>query len=175
MFLFFLAFFTAWAEAGEGGIPLGFVLSQIFNFSLFVLALFFLFRKKIPGFLKQKNRDFLEYEKKARALEKERKSACLLWREKMQTLKDKEKNLPDLVEKALSDLKEDLKAQEARALKSLKIKWEQETKRLGIKELNRLKTRFLSQVMEEVKKKMTLTEKDLEKLNYQSIQKWGRM
>ncbi len=169
-----MMFFPAFAEGGEQ-IPLGFVFSQIFNFSLFAFALFLLLRKKIPAFLKQKNRDFTEYEEKARKLEKQSKNSCLLWRKKIKDLKEREKTLPQAVEKALNDLKREISLQKARALKNMQVKMEQDIKRLGIKESNRLKARLLSQVMNQAEKKLKPVEEDLKTLNTLSIQKWGRM
>ena len=161
--------------AGGGEFPLSFVLSQIFNFSLFALALFFLLRKKIPGFLKQKNQDFTEYEEKARKLEAQSKSSCLLWRKKMEALKEKENNLPQMVAKALKDLKTEMSLQKEQALKNQRAKKDQEIKRLKIKEFGRLKTRLLFQVMDQAQKKLKLSEKDMETLNTLSIQKWEKM
>ena len=93
----------------------------------------------------------------------------------MEALKEREKTLPQAVEKALNDLKRETSLQKARALKNRRVKMDQEIKRLGIKELNRLKARILSQVMEQAKQKLKPSEKDLETLNTLSIQKWGRM
>ena len=167
------AFFPMHSFAEGKGLPLAFVLSQIFNFSLFVLALFFLLRKKIPDFLRQKHRDFVEYRKKALELEKSRRANCLLWREKVRALE--EKNLSQAVEKALNNLRKELSLREETELKTLKIKMEREIKRLKIKTAGRLKNRILSLALKGAKKELQKRKNVPEKLNYQSVQKWGRM
>jgi F-type H+-transporting ATPase subunit b len=56
--------FAAGGGHGEGVPP--YFKWQLFNFTLFVLLLFFLFRKRLPAFFAKKREDFLAYERKAR-------------------------------------------------------------------------------------------------------------
>ena len=72
---------VAFAASGEG-IPFGFLFSQVLNFSLFVLILVFILRKKLPSFLRQKQSDFLEYRQKAKALEQKYQTENLTWQKK---------------------------------------------------------------------------------------------
>ncbi len=176
--VFFLLIQPIWSHAGGGdGIPVRFVFFQILNFSLFTLALFFLLRRKLPEFLKQKREDFVQYQRKAKKLEKEHQAICLSLEKKVQVLQNKESNMEQSVVKALNNLKEEMRVREKNDLDNLKVRARQEMERVKIKELNRLKTRVLFQVMEQTRRYLRAPEqaKSLEELNYQIIQKWGRM
>ena len=59
------------------GVPWVSVLFQVINFSLFAGILVYLLKKYIPTFLSQKRLDFLEYRKRALALEKQYEESCL--------------------------------------------------------------------------------------------------
>ena len=170
--LFFLPGVT-WASE-EGTIPFRFVCFQVLNFSLFAIALFYLLRKKLPLFLKQKQQDFLEYRKKAKQLEQEHQQACLSLEQKIETLIKKQEKTQENVKKALEDLKMELKDQEKEWLDNFKNRTDQELKRQEIKQLESLKTRLLSKVMEQTK--VQLEEKvkagSLDQLSYQGMRKW---
>ncbi len=170
--LFFLPG-VVWASE-EGTIPFRFVCFQVLNFSLFAIALFYLLRKKLPLFLKQKQQDFLEYRRKAKQLEQEHQQACLSLEQEIETLVKKQEKTQENVKKALEDLKMELKDQEKEWLDNFKKRTNQELKRQEIKQLENLKTRLLSKVMEQTK--VQLEEKikadSLDQLNYQGMRKW---
>ena len=99
-------------------------------------------RKKIPGFLKQKEADFLAYRKKAIEQEDQQTEACLSLKKEVQALVEKEKNIKQTVAKALDNLKEDLETQEEQWSESLKLQVAREIKLRRLKELNGLRDRF---------------------------------
>ncbi len=177
LILLFILPLTGAEGAGDAGnIPLRFVFFQVFNFSLFALALFYLLKKKLPGFLKQKQKDFTEYKKKASFLEKQNQSAYLLLEDKVQALIKKEKNMESTVAKALDNLKTEWETREKQEMKVLKEQVEQELKRIKIKALNKLKNRFLSSVMQKTRSRLLkASPESFEKLNHQMVQKWERM
>lgn len=173
IFLFMVP--LAGAES-TGEIPLRFVFFQVFNFSLFVLALFFLLKKKIPRFLQQNQKDFIEYRNKASVLEKQNHSAFLLLEKKVHALTKKEKHIESTVAKALENLKEEWEAREKQEIKVLREQVEQKLRRIKIKALNELKTRFLSSVMQKTKEQvLSAGSEKFEKLNHQMIQKWEQV
>ena len=170
--LFFLPG-VAWTSE-EGTIPIRFVCFQVLNFSLFAIALFYLLRKKLPIFLKQKQQDFLEYRRKAKQLEHEHQQACLFLEQEIETLVKKQEKTQENVKKALEDLKMELKDQEKEWLDNFKKRTAQELKRQEIKQLENLKTRLLSKVMEqtEVQLQEKIKAGSLDQLSYQGMQKW---
>ena len=175
IFLFILPVLV-WAK-GEGGIPARFVFFQVFNFSLFALALFYLTRKKLPVFLKQKQQDFLDYRTRAKELEKQNQTDCLFLEKEVQTLIKKKQDIKKSVAKALKALQEDLEIQERQWLENLNTQAAQEIKRQRLKELSGLKNRVLSKVMRQTKKQLKEMEEEelLRKLNHKVIQKWEQI
>lgn len=173
--IYFLFFSPLVAEAaGAGSIPIRFVFFQVLNFSLFVVALVYLLRKKLPPFLKQKRQDFLEYQKKAKDLEHGHQKDCLLLEKEIKSLIRKQENTQKMVRDALKDLRIEWEKQEEEWLENLKRHVGQELERQKIKQLGDLKTRLLSKVMTQVKTQLQEKE-DAEfynYLNYQGIQKW---
>ena len=147
--MFFLHFVVE--AAGEGGIPLRFVFFQIFNFSLFMIALVYLVRKKAPAFLKQKQVDFLEYQNRAKKLEEEHQQACFLLEQEIKTLVRKQERIQEMVKKALEDLKIKWEKQEKQDLDNLRKRLDQQLKRQKIKRMGDLKTKLLSKVMIQAK------------------------
>lgn len=160
-----------WAK-GDGEIPLQFVFFQIFNFSLFTVALVYLVRKKMPDFLKQKQQDFLEYRRKATEEEAQQKKGCLLLEKEVQALVEKEKNLNLSVAKALDNLKKELEVQEKQWLESLKGQTDREIKLCRFKEFNDLRDRILFQVIQQTKDQLSKTKAKPIILD-QMVQKWG--
>lgn len=158
-FLFVTPAGFCWA-GGDGEIPVRFVFFQILNFSLFAAALIYLIRKKVPGFLKQKEADFLAYRKKAIEQEDRQTEACLSLKKEVQGLVEKEKNIKQTVAKALDNLKEELETQERQWSESLKLQVAREMKLRRLKELKGLRDRFLFQVMQQTRKHLTETKEE---------------
>ena len=176
-FCFFILVIPVCALAkGDGGIPLRFVFFQIFNFSLFVVALLYLIRKYLPSFLQRKREDFLEYRRKARELEKQHEQDFISLEKEVRLLAEKEKNIEESVTKALNNLKRELEAQEKQWLESVQRQADKEIKLQRFTELNHLKNRFLSQVMQQTKKQLKKgqAERPVYKLS-QVIQQWEDM
>jgi F0F1-type ATP synthase membrane subunit b/b' len=159
LFLFVTSAGFCWAGGG-GEIPVRFVFFQILNFSLFAVALMYLIRKKAPGYLKQKEADFLEYRKKAMEQEDRQTGACLSLKKEVQGLVEKEKNIKQTVATALDNLKEELETQEKQWSESLKLQVAREIKLRRLKELNGLRDRFLFQVMQQTRKHLAETKEE---------------
>ena len=173
-FLFFIVPVLVLAKGGEG-VPVYFVFFQILNFSLFSLALWYLIRKHLPAFLERKQRDFLEYRERAKKLGEQYQKDCVFMEKEVQSLVEKEKNINQSVVEAVNNLKKELETQEKQWLENLRIQTEQEVKRHKLKEVNCLKDRLLSQVMQKTEKRLkeTKTEEFTKKLSHWTIQKWG--
>ena len=162
------------ATGAEGGIPLSFVLFQILNFSVFTACLFFLLRKKLPEFLQQKRKDFLDYRARAGDLEEQEQSARKVWAQKLHEIEEKEKTLTADVQKALSLLQKEVKEREDQNRQIQEQQNQRELKRVRIKELSLLKNKVLSLVM--ARAKAELTGRPLPaRFNEQSLQKWERL
>ena len=159
------------AGGGEG-IPLGFLLSQVFNFFLFALILFLILRKKAPAFLKQKRSDFLEYRKKAQALKQKQQADCLALQQKIQYIETKQSQTKEEVAKALDRDKKELAQQMEHQINILKTSKEQALNRQRLKEVHRLKTMLLSQVMENTSQQISQESEKLKLYDQHVIQKW---
>ena len=174
--VFFLLVLPVVANAVGEGIPVGFLFSQIFNFSLFVLILFFILKKKLSSFLKQKRADFLEYRKNAKALEQKYQSDCLAEQNKIQLLIDKQKNIKANVKEAIHRKEKEMTEELEHRLKSSKTRADQELKRLSLKNINQLKTGFLFHIMSQTKRQLKDTESTKkEVLSSQIVQKWEQI
>lgn len=174
VFLFIMPIYVL--AKGGGDIPLRFVFFQIFNFSLFAVALLYLIRKHLPSFLQRKQDDFLEYRRRARELEKQHEQDCISLEEEVRVLIKKEKNIKESVANILNNLRQELEAQEKQWLENMEMQADKEIKLQRFTELNRLKNRFLSQVMQQTKKKLkkAQAEEPVHKLS-QVIRQWGDM
>ena len=172
--IFFLFTIPVWAWAkGNEELPIRFIFFQILNFSVFVVALVYLVRKKIPVFLKQKSEDFLEYRRRAIEQENQKKKDCLLLEREVQNLVEKEKNISQSVTKALSNLKDELEIQEKQWLESLKSKTTREIKLRKFKEFNGLRNRLLFQVMQQTKEQLGGIKKESAIQLDQIVRKWS--
>ena len=177
MVFVFLFFFPGFALAGGNeGIPVPFVFFQVLNFSLFLGALVYLVKKKVPALLEQRRRDFLEYRKKAMEMEKRHTAECVLLEQDLQNLEEKEKNLNASVAKALRLLEGELKNEGEYWLQNLQRQTEQELKRQQFTEMSRLKNKLLSHVVRNAADQLKEMEEDkILQLNRQIIQKWEKM
>ncbi len=159
--------------AGGEGIPIGFLLAQVFNFSLFVLILFFILKKKIPPFLRQKQEDFLAYRQKAKALEQKYQADCRTEQEKIHHLANKQKTIKTDVARAISQREKEMAEEMEQSLKNLKSRAQQSLKRARLKETHQLKSWLLSQVMAQTKAQIKMAEPaKKEQLNHHIVQKW---
>ena len=178
-FIFFIILFlspiTAFAGGNEG-VPVSFVFFQILNFSLFVGALIYLLKKKLPSLLERKQNDFLEYRQKAIELEKKRIEECALLEKDLQVLAEKENNLDKSVAKALNLLEKELRSEGELWLENLQRQIEQELKRQQFTEMSRLKDKLLSRVLQETKEQLKeIKQEKILKLNNQMIQRWEQV
>ena len=169
--VFLWIFLPGLAGAGEEGIPLRFVFFQIFNFCLFAGILVYLLRGKLPAFLQQKRKDFLDYRTRAKELEEQYQLDCASLEKELLELTEKEKNIESSVAKALETLRKELTVQEKQSLETQKKQANQEIKRQRIKELGNLKNRLLSLVLQQTKIKLKEQTECLKKLNDRMIQK----
>ena len=164
------------AGGGEQGIPFGFLFSQIFNFSIFALILFFLLRKKGPAFLRQKKADFLEYRKSAKSLEQKHQADGLTLQKKIHHLTNKQKNIKTEVAVAISHKEKEMTQEMEHRLKNLKSRAEQELKRWHLQHITQLRVWFSSKVMVQIKRQIKEAEPaKKEKLNHYIIQKWEQL
>ena len=134
-----LLLFPSLALAAGAEFSLSATLIQTFNFSLFAVALVFVARAPVQGLFHKRKKDFLSFEEEARALEKKNKEELKTWKEKVEELKAKEK---DIKKKA---------SQEALLFKEQKMKELEE-----IKEGKLRQARFLLDLEKEKAKKDTL-------------------
>ena len=177
-FIFIILFFVPMsASAGENeGIPVHFVFFQVLNFSLFVGALIYLLKKKVPALLEQKQNDFLEYRQKAIELEKKHTEKCAFLEKDLQALMEKEKNLNKSVAKAVNLLEEELKNEGELWLENLQRQVEQELKRQQFTEISRLKNKLLSHVIQKTAGQLKeIKPEEILKLNSQTLQKWEQI
>ena len=178
-FIFFVILFlspiTAFAGGNEG-VPVHFVFFQVLNFSLFIGALIYLLKKKIPSLLEQKQNDFLEYRQKAIKLEKKRIEECILLEKELQILAEKENNLDKSVANALNFLEEELRNESELWLENLQRQVEQELKRQQYTEMTRLKDKLLSHVLQETQGQLKeIKQEEVMRLNNQIIQRWEQI
>ena len=163
---------VAFAGSGEG-IPFGFLFSQVFNFSLFVLILFFILRKNLPAFLRQKKADFLEYRQKAKALEQKYQADNLIWQKKLQSLMNKQENIKADVAEAVRQKEKEMAQETENRLKVLRARAEQALRRARLKETSQLKTWLVSQVMTQAREQIKAEEPAKKSaLNSHIVQKW---
>lgn len=176
--LFIVLFFIPISAlaGGNEGVPVRFVFFQVLNFSLFVGALIYLLKKKIPALLKQKQNDFLEYRQKAIELEKKYIGECALVEKDLQVLVEKESNLNESVTKAVNLLEEELRSDSELWSDNLQKQVEQELKRQQFTKMTRLKDKLLSHVIQETEGQLKeIKQEEVLKLNNQIIQKWEKI
>ena len=174
-FIFIILFFAPVSAlaGGNEGVPVHFVFFQVLNFSLFVGALVYLLKKRIPALLERKQNDFLEYRQKAIELKKKHTEECAFLEKDLQILIEKEKNLNKSVTKAVHLLEEELRNESELWLENLQKQVEQELKRQQFTEMSRLKGKLLSHVIQETAGQLKeIKQEEVLKLNNQIIQKW---
>ena len=124
---FFLAltilFFSLFSYASEGTFPAKEIFFQIFNFSIFVMILFFLMRKPIKVFFHKRQEEFFAFEKQAFQLEKEKQEELKTWEKKIQVLRDQEKE----IEKKAQAEGEKFVFQQKEEIRTLKIRFKRES------------------------------------------------
>ena len=90
LLLFFLPFFSF---ASNETFPAKEIFFQTFNFLIFAIVLFFLIRKPVKVFFHKRQEEFLDFEKQAFQLEKEKREEQKNWEKKIQALRDQEKGI----------------------------------------------------------------------------------
>lgn len=94
--------------------------TQVFNFSIFLLAFAFVLRKPVQLLCHQRQKDFLSFEKQVLKLEKQKREEHEKWERKLSDLQEREKNIKQKAkdegdrfysekQKELKELKERLK------------------------------------------------------------------
>ena len=139
--------------AGEG-VPLKFVLSQIFNFSLFAFLVFYLLKKKVSPILKQKNEEFKIQRDQAKAEEEKYQLACAKWEAKIKDLEQKNQNVKNSVSEALKLFQAETLKEQQKQKEVLRSLMEADQKKQKFKELSLLKTNLLSVVMQKAKENL---------------------
>ena len=91
IFLFILFANPALAAGSELTSKL--LLAQIANFSLFVLAGYFLLKNPLQALFHKRQKDFFDFEKQAAGLEKEKQVENDKWKKQLAELEKKEKNI----------------------------------------------------------------------------------
>ena len=148
----FVFVFPSFSFAESASFPIKEIAVQVFNFSIFVVALIFLVRKPVKLFFHKRQEEFFSFEEQAVQLEREKKKELEAWEQKLESLKEQEKGIQ---KKAQSEGKK-LVFQKREEIKNLQ---------------NRLKTEaefFLQLEREKSKKEL------LEKWKYKIAQKAGK-
>ena len=140
--------------AATEGVPVKFVLSQIFNFSVFTFLIFYLLKKKVSPILKQKNEEFKAQRDQAQVEEEKHKLACVKWEEKIKNLKEKDQNIKNSVSKALKLFQEETQKEQQKNKEVLQSLMEADQKRQKFKELSLLKTNLLALVVQKAKENL---------------------
>ena len=113
---------------------------QVFNFSIFAFAFFFLVRKPLQTLFHKRQKDFFAFEEQALTLEKEKQKENQLWDSKLSDLESKEKSIQ---EKAQAE-GERFKAQKKKELKELSERLKKTAEFLLNLEREKLKRKSLS-------------------------------
>ena len=151
---FSLLIFPVSVFAASDGVPWSFVFFQVLNFSIFLFCLCYLLMKKLPPLLKQKREDFLDYRKRAVALEEKNKEECIKLEKEFLVLEEKAKNISITAQEAIDDLKKEKQKAYKFWSENIKKQQEQEWLRQKRKTMTSIKSWILTQVLQTTREKL---------------------
>ena len=144
--LIYTSYFAGAAGGVDQGFPAKAIFYQVFNFSIFFIALIFLLRKPAKEFFKSRKEDFFRFEKQARQQEEKMKKEHQLWLDKVEEISKKE---TDIKSQALKE-GENFKKQKQLELEGLKEKMKKDEEFLLKLEKQKLLQQTLSAFKEKV-------------------------
>ena len=86
-------FFSSPAFSAGSELTAELLFAQAFNFSLFMLAGWFLLKNPVQALFHKRQKDFFDFEKSAFQLEKEKQAENDSWKKRLSELEEKEKNI----------------------------------------------------------------------------------
>ena len=143
----------AMASSFSGNVS--FVSFQCFNFIVFLVALMFIAYKKIPGFLREKQQQFLLDRREANELEVSNRQICESLKKDIEELNKKENNIEERVNLALKNQEVKWTKQSAQHSEILKQELIREINRKKIQQVQLLKNKILSLSLKAVEAQFT--------------------
>ena len=154
LFIFYFLSLPLRAESGEFS-PQGLFI-QVFNFSIFFVALFFLTRKPLSAFFHKRQKDFMSFLEMAKSQEKEKQKEHKEWDDKIKALQKKAQNIQQQAQKEgeiyLSQKQAQLKLLKQELKKSADFLIYLETQKAKKKLIQKYKAKLILSAKEELKK-----------------------
>ena len=144
------------AIASSSSTNISFISIQFFNFAIFLGILLYIIYKKVPGFLEEKQSQFLLDKKKANEKEMKNRQIYESLTKDVKALNKKQKNIEKNVTSALKNQEVKWKEQLVRQSEILKQELNREINRKKVQQIHLLKNKILNLSLKAAKAQFTM-------------------